>query len=357
MRNMTMHDNRRTNPRHQHPTGRQAEFAAWQATVSRFRRPSRWRASWQIFSTLGSYALLWYLMFLSVGVSWWLIIPLVVLAGGLLIRIFIIFHDCGHGSCFRSKRANRFWGRVCGVLTFTPYHRWHRQHARHHAGSGNLDRRGSGDIWTLTVQEYLDASRWRRFAYRLVRNPAVLFILGPLIQTLIMERIPPVSGRIRERHSVWSMNLAILVVVVCMGSVLGFANYLLIQLIIFLVAGSAGIWLFYVQHQFEGTYWARSKDWDYIDAALQGSSYYKLPRVLQWFSGNIGFHHIHHLNPSIPNYYLERCHRTSPLFKEVRPITLLASLKSLSYRLWDESEQRLIGFRQLRKSRSASQGI
>ena len=334
-----------------HSAGRPAEFPAWRTTLSPFRQPSLWRASWQTATTLGGYALVWYGMFLSLSVSWWLIVPLAVLAGGLLVRIFIILHDCGHGSFFRSKRANDFWGFVCGVLTFTPYYRWRWQHARHHASSGNLDRRGIGDIWTLTVQEYLDASRWQRLAYRVARNPAALLIVGPLLQILVIERIPSASasGRARERHSVWWVNLAILVVAAGLGSLFGWGNYLLIQLIIVLVGGSAGIWLFYVQHQFDGTYWARSRNWDYVTAALQGSSYYKLPRVLQWFSGNIGFHHIHHLNPSIPNYHLERCHRSNPRFDEVQALTLRASLKTLCYRLWDESGQRLISFCQLRK--------
>ena len=341
------------NTTHRNPAGQQAEFLAWRATVSQYRRPSFWRASWQVTTTLGGYVLVWYGMYLSLQVSWWLTVPLAVLAGGLLVRIFIIFHDCGHGSYFRSKRANSFWGFICGVLTFTPYFRWRWQHARHHASSGNLDRRGVGDIWTLTVQEYLDASRWRRFSYRVVRNPAVLFIIGPLIQLLVIERVPSGSGRARERHSVWWTNLAILVMAAGLGTVFGWVNYLLIQLIIVLVAGSAGVWLFYVQHQFAGTYWARGGDWDYVAAALQGSSYYKLPKVLQWFSGNIGFHHIHHLNPAIPNYYLERCHRSSPLFREVQSLTLRSSLKSLVYRLWDESGQRLISFYQLRESLAA----
>jgi omega-6 fatty acid desaturase (delta-12 desaturase) len=330
-----------------------SEFASWKAIVAPYQKPSFWRAAWQIVNTLGPYAVIWYLMFLSLGVSWWLTVLLAVLAGGLLIRTFIIFHDCGHGSCFRSKRANSFWGFLCGVLTFTPYFRWRWEHARHHASSGNLDRRGIGDVWTMTVQEYLDASRWRRCAYRLVRNPLVLFIIGPLVLILIIERCPSARGSRRERQSVWWMNLAIVIMVAGLSSVFGLVPYLVIQLIILSVAGSAGVWLFYVQHQFEGVYWERGEDWDYIAAALQGSSYYKLPKVLQWFSGNIGFHHIHHLNPSIPNYYLERCHRSSPLFQEVRTITLLSSLRSLSFRLWDESGRRLIGYRQMRDSVAA----
>jgi omega-6 fatty acid desaturase (delta-12 desaturase) len=333
----------------ENPTQFRSEFAEWKKAVSKYQEPSFWRAAWQILNTLGGYVLVWCAIFWSLGLSWWITAPLAVLAGGLLVRIFIIFHDCGHRSYFRSKRANDFWGFVCGVLTFTPFFRWRRRHARHHATSGNLDRRGTGDIWTLTVQEYLDASRWRRLAYRVARNPVVLFVIGPLIQLLGIERIPSGQDMPRERRSVWWTNLAVLGMVAGLGSAFGFANYLLIQLIIIMVAGSAGVWLFYVQHQFAATYWARSGEWDYTAAALQGSSYYQLPKVLQWFSGNIGFHHIHHLNPSIPNYHLERCHLAGLLVREVRPLTLPASLKSLSLRLWDESGQRLVGFRQMRR--------
>ena len=327
---------------------RQAEIKVWKAIVAQYQEPSFWRASWQIVNSLGSYALLWYLMFHSVSVSWWLTVPLAVLAGGLLVRVFIIFHDCGHGSCFKSRWANNTCGFICGVLTFTPYYRWRWEHARHHATSGNLDHRGTGDVWTLTVQEYLDASRWKRFAYRVVRNPLVLFVIGPLFLLLIQERCPYPNGNRRERRSVWWMNLAILAMVLGLGAAFGIVPYVLIQLIILSVAGSAGVWLFYVQHQFEDAYWERSEDWDYTAAALKGSSFYKLPKVLQWFSGNIGFHHIHHLSPRIPNYFLERCHESSPMFGAVQAITLRSSLKSLSFRLWDESINKLVGFRHLR---------
>jgi omega-6 fatty acid desaturase (delta-12 desaturase) len=206
-------------------------------------------------------------------------------------------------------------------------------------------------VWTLTVQEYLESSRWRRFAYRLARNPLVLFVMAPLLLFLIMQRFPsPKAGR-RERWSVSWTNLAVLTLAAVLSLVFGVKSYLLIQLTVVLVAGSAGVWLFYVQHQFEGVYWARRGEWDYLTAALQGSSFYKLPRVLQWFSGNIGFHHIHHLRPGIPNYRLERCHREIPLFQTVKPVTLLSSLRSLTFRLWDEQRQRLVGFGHLRTVR------
>ncbi len=330
---------------------RRAKIAEWKAILARFQTSSFWRASWQIVSTIGSYAVLWYLMYLSLRVSWWITLPLAVLAGGLLVRVFIIFHDCGHGSFFRSRKANAFWGFIAGILTFTPYYHWRWEHSIHHGTAGDLDRRGTGDVWTLTVQEYLESSRWKRFAYRLARNPIVLFVIAPLALFLVWQRIPSPKASRRERESVWWMNLAILVMAIAMTTIFGIVPYIVIQLTAVVVAGSAGVWLFYVQHQFEDVYWERGEDWDYTEAALKGSSFYKLPRVLQWFSGNIGFHHIHHLSPRIPNYYLQQCHMSDPMFQDVKPVTLLSSLKSFTFRLWDESSKKLVGFRHLKKLR------
>jgi omega-6 fatty acid desaturase (delta-12 desaturase) len=322
--------------------------AVWKGIVARYRKPSTWRALWQIVNSLGPYVLLWYLMYCSLAVSWWITLPLAVLAGGFIVRVFIIHHDCGHGSFFRSRRANDFWGFLTGVLTFVPYDHWRWEHALHHATSGNLDRRGVGDIWTLTVQEYLESSRWRRFAYRLARNPVVLFVIAPLFMFLIKQRFPkPAAGR-RERHSVYWTNLAIFSMAGVLIWIFGWKAYLLIQVTITAVAGSTGVWLFYVQHQFEGVYWERGGQWDYTAAGLQGSSFYKLPKILQWFSGNIGYHHIHHLSSRIPNYNLERCHKAHPLFQSVKPVTLFSSLKSLGFRLWDERRGKLVGFCDLR---------
>ena len=329
---------------------RQAEVAAWKRIVAEYLEPNSWRASWQLVNTIGAYGVLWYLIYLSRSVSWWLTIPLAILGGGLLVRVFIIFHDCGHGSFFKSRRANDVWGFLAGVLTFTPYYHWRWEHALHHGTSGNLDRRGAGDVWTLTVQEYLASSRWRRFGYRLARNPFVLFVVAPLFIFLILNRMPSSNASKRDRRSVGWMNLAVLVMAAGMSAVFGIVPYLIIQLTAMAVAGSAGVWLFYVQHQFEDVYWER-EDWDFTAAALRGSSYYRLPRVLQWFSGNIGFHHIHHLSPRIPNYNLERCHKADPLFQQVTPITFFASLKSLTFRLWDEQSRKLIGFGAIRKLR------
>jgi omega-6 fatty acid desaturase (delta-12 desaturase) len=323
----------------------------WKKIVAGYQKPSAPRALWQIANTLVPYALLWYLMYLSLAVSWWLTMPLAILAGAFLVRVFIIFHDCGHGSYLESRIANHTLGAITGVLTFAPYYHWRWEHAIHHASSGNLDRRGTGDVWTMTVQEYIESSRWRRFAYRLARNPIVLFVIAPLILFLGINRIPKPKAPTRERYSVYWTNLAVGLVAVGLIWIFGLKAYLLIQLTVLMVAGSAGVWLFYVQHQFEGAYWERRDQWDYATAALQGSSFYKLPRLLQWFSGNIGFHHIHHLSPRIPNYNLEKCHQADPLFQTVKPVTLFSSFKSLTFRLWDEQRRKLVGYAHLRTMR------
>jgi omega-6 fatty acid desaturase (delta-12 desaturase) len=329
----------------------QANPPAWKAIVAKYQKPAVWRGIWQVTNTMIPYAGLWFLMYWALRFSWWLVLPLAIVAGGFLVRLFIIHHDCGHGSFFKSRTANNVLGYITGVLTFTPYHHWRWEHALHHATSGDLDRRGTGDVWTLTVQEYLEASRWKKFAYRLARNPVILFVIAPLFIFLIKQRFSNAKASRRERYSVYLTNVGILGLGIALSYAFGIKAYLLIQLTLMAIAGSAGVWLFYVQHQFEGVYWGRSEEWDYEMAALQGSSFYKLPKVLQWFSGNIGFHHIHHLSPRIPNYHLEKCHRAEPLFQNVKPITLFSSLKSFSFRLWDEQHQRLVGYRALRKIR------
>jgi omega-6 fatty acid desaturase (delta-12 desaturase) len=331
---------------------RREAMAKWKAIVAEYQKPNRWRASWQLLNTIGTYLLVWYLLYLSLSISWWLTAPLAILAGGLLIRVFIIFHDCGHHSFFRSAWANDFWGFITGLLTFTPYYHWRWEHSIHHSAAGDLDRRGVGDIWTLTVEEYLQSSRGRRFAYQLARNPVILFFIAPLFLFLVRQRFPSKGAKPRELISVWTMNLAIAVMVGTLIYFFGFLPWLFIQLIVTGVAGGGGVWLFYVQHQFEDVYWERSENWDYTAAALQGSSFYKLPKILQWFSGNIGFHHIHHLSPRIPNYHLEACHRSDPLFASVPPTTLFGSLKSLRFRLWDESSGTLVSFRKARQRRA-----
>jgi omega-6 fatty acid desaturase (delta-12 desaturase) len=324
----------------------------WKQIVARYQRPSTGRGVWQIVNTMVPYLMLWGLMYYTARVSWWLTVPLAALAGAFLIRIFIIFHDCGHGSFFKSRAANHIVGAITGTLTFTPYYHWWWEHAIHHSAAGDLDRRGTGDIWTLTVQEYLESSRWKRFAYRLARNPLVLFVVAPLFLFLILQRVPSPKAPARERYSVIWTNLALAALVTGLIFLFGLKAYLIIQLTILLTGSSTGVWLFYVQHQFEGVYWERGEDWDYVTAAIKGSSYYKLPRLLQWFSGNIGFHHIHHLSPRIPNYNLERCHRAEPLFQTVKPITFWSSFKSLTFRLWDEKSRKLVDFRAAKRRRN-----
>jgi acyl-lipid omega-6 desaturase (Delta-12 desaturase) len=337
--------------------GRQpAKKPAWKDIVAQYQRPSAKRALWQLTNTFGPYALSWYAMFHASQMSLWLTVPLAVLSAGLLVRIFIIFHDCAHGSYFNSRRANDVVGSIAGVLTFTPYSHWRWEHAIHHASAGDLDRRGTGDVWTMTVQEYLAASRGRRLAYRLVRDPLVLFLVAPLFVFIVKHRFASAKADRRRRRSVWLTNAAVVGMVVVLAWIFGLAPYLLIQSIVMTVAGAAGLWLFYVQHQFEDVYWERGEHWDYTAAALRGSSFYKLPRVLQWFSGNIGFHHIHHLSPRIPNYNLQRCHESDALFAQVKPITLSSSLRCLTFRFWDEQGKTLVGhayMRQLKKEQRA----
>ncbi len=323
----------------------------WKEIVAKYQVPSTGRALWQIANTLVPYAGLWYLMYLCRDISWWLVVPLAILAGGFLVRAFIIFHDCCHGSFFKSGLANDVVGFLTGLLTFTPYFHWRWEHNIHHSSAGDLDRRGTGDVWTMTVQEYLEASRWKKFAYRLARNPIVLFVIAPLVLFIFIQRVPALKASRRERHSVYAMDAALLAMMIAFISFLGVWDYLIIQFIIIMVAGGAGVWMFYVQHQFEDVYWERGDNWSYTAAALQGSSFYKLPRILQWFTGNIGYHHIHHLSPRIPNYHLEKCHCADPLFQQVKPITLLGSLKTISYRLWDEKNKRLVGYRHLKLTR------
>ncbi len=324
----------------------------WKAIVRNFQKPSPARATWQLVNTLGTYALLWVLMYWSLSISWWLTLPLAVLNGGVLVRAFIIFHDCGHGSFFKARWANDVVGFLTGMLNFTPYHHWRWEHALHHASSGDLDRRGTGDVWTLTVEEYLASPRWRRLLYRGSRHPIFLLGIAPVLLFIVRERWPSAKANARERRSVWGMNVAIAAMVGTMCWIFGWQAYLVIQLTISMVGGAIGVWMFYVQHQFDGAYWDRGAEWDYAAAALQGSSYFHLPRILQWFTGNIGFHHIHHLSPRIPNYNLERCHKSHPVFQQVKSLSFRSSFQSISCHLWDEHGRRLVSFRELRELRS-----
>ncbi|MEZ4862047.1 MAG: fatty acid desaturase [Caldilineaceae bacterium] len=326
-----------------------AAYAGWQALVARYQQPDLRTSIWQVVNSFGGLFLCWGLMVLSLAVGYWLILPLALFAAGFLVRVFIIQHDCGHGSFFKKRRHNDLLGVACSLFTLVPYKYWRKSHATHHAHHAELEERGIGDIWTMTVTEYLEAKWWQRLLYRGFRNPLFLFGIAPTINFVILSRFTfgtPRHWRQGEKASVWWTNLALLGLWSALCLLIGFGAFLIIHLPIIVIAGSVGTWLFYVQHQFERTYWEHTPQWDFTLAAMQGSSYYKLPRLLQWFTGNIGFHHIHHLSPRIPNYHLERCHTENLLFQRVVQLTLRSSLKTLSLALWDEERQRLVTFRE-----------
>jgi len=315
---------------------------AWQKIVAAYARPDLRKSVWQSVNSLVPFFAFFYLALRSVEISLWLTVPLCILTAGFMVRTFIIFHDCGHGSFFKSQRANDWMGVVTGILTFTPYYRWKHAHAIHHATSGDLDRRGVGDVYTMTLQEYLDAPWWKKVGYRVMRNPFAMFLIGSMLMFVVVERIPPLKGK-RDISSVLWTNLALAVIVTAMGLGFGWRAYLTVHLLVLFFGTTAGVWLFYVQHQFQGVYWERHSQWNYFKASLQGSSFYKLPAVLQWFSGNIGFHHIHHLGAKIPSYNLARAYRENPVF-HIKPLTLLSSLACLKWRLYDEANRRLAGW-------------
>ena len=312
--------------------------------VAAYERPLLGRSLRQIADSFGPYLALCALMYLSLSVSYWITLALAPLAAAFLVRVFIISHDCGHGSFFRSKRLNDFVGSIASALVFTAYGNWRYRHAVHHATSGNLDKRDVGDIWTLTAREYSESSFTRRLAYRLYRNPLVLFVIGPLFYFLISNRFARRNTTSGARRSVLYTNIALAAVAFLASITIGIKAYLMVQIPVIMIAGSAGTWLFYIQHQFEGVYWERTPRWDYVTQAIEGSSFYRLPRILQWFSGNIGFHHVHHLSPRIPNYLLEKCHSEQSLFRGAKEIKFLSSFRALGYRLWDEDRRKLIGF-------------
>jgi omega-6 fatty acid desaturase (delta-12 desaturase) len=331
---------------------------AWYRTAAKYGESNLQKSIWQILNTLGPYGLLWALMIFSVqqGYPYWMTLMLAVVAGGILVRVFILFHDCCHGSFFASRRANTILGYIAGILTFTPFEDWRRVHNRHHATAGDLDRRGLGDIWTMTTEEYLAAPLRKRLAYRFYRNPFILLVPGSILLFLFLQRFPNKGAGMRERRSVCYTNLAILLIVGLASWAIGLPAYLLIQLPIIVIAGSVGLWLFYIQHQFENAYWVRHDSWDPMRVALEGSSYFKLPKILQWFTGNIGLHHIHHVRPSIPNYNLQQCQDAVPAFQAVNPITLKTSFHSLRLSLCDVENHKLVSFRSLSSRREKMVG-
>lgn len=320
----------------------------WKTKLKPFEKSHTLSSLWQILNTIIPFFILWYLAYLSLGISLWLTLLIAAFAGGFLIRTFIIFHDCCHYSFFQSRKANEIMGFFTGILTCVPYEQWKYTHTRHHATSGNLTKRGVGDIWTLTVEEYVSSSWLRRFFYRTYRNPAVMFGLGPIIIFLLDYRFNRPKARLKERINTYLTNLGIVGWLWLLGWLIGWQALLLVQGPIFFISGVAGIWLFYVQHQFEHSYFEKDEHWDYARAAMDGSSYYKLPKLLQWLTGNIGYHHIHHLSPRVPNYYLEQVHKSDVSLRKVQTIGLWSSFKSLRYRLWNEQTKEFVAFNELK---------
>ncbi|HSG46747.1 MAG TPA: fatty acid desaturase [Longimicrobiales bacterium] len=305
----------------------------------------------QLLTSVIPFVALWYLSYRALDVGYWLTLLLAVPTAGFLMRMFMIQHDCGHGSFFKSRRARDWVGFWIGVCTLIPYQYWRKTHAYHHAHAGDLDFRGFGDVDTLTLQEYRALPPLKRFAYRAYRHPLVLFGIGPLFHFVVKHRYPwdiPRDWR-QAWRSVWLTNLGIAGIAAAVIAVVGWKAFVLVHLPVMAVTTSAGVWLFYVQHQFEDTYWHRHEDWDYFDAALQGSSYLVLPRPLQWITANIGIHHVHHLNARIPNYRLQECMEANPEFQEVTRITVRESWRLTRLALWDEEAQELISFREARR--------
>jgi len=318
----------------------------WLKKLQPYRVPSHLRSVIEILLTGTLFVATWIAAWWALDISYWLTLAISVLAGGFLVRLFLIQHDCGHGAFFKNKAANNWVGRIMGIFTLTPYEVWKRAHALHHASSGNLDKRGVGDISTLTVDEYFALSPMKRLSYRLYRHPIVMFGIGPAYVYFLRNRLPlGFMNSTRQWGSAMGTNLASLIVAGVVIYFTGFVPFLLVFVPTTFFAAALGIWMFYVQHQFEDTVWATSDEWDLHDAALYGSSYYKLPAVLQWFTANIGIHHVHHLYGKIPYYYLPRVLRDFPELAEIRRLDLIESFSTVKLRLWDEAQKKMITFK------------
>lgn len=330
------------------------ERTDWRAIISRYVgsdvRVSLWQVATTLFFLVAGLIFAYQLMDPAPWAAALLVLPL----AGLLIRTFVIMHDCAHGSFLPWPKVNDAIGFVTGVLTFTPFQQWRREHALHHASSGDLDRRGYGDLATLTVAEYRALSRFGRFKYRLYRHPFVLFGVGPLHMMILQRfRAPSLATGSKQLWNVWMTNAALVGLVMIGGLAFGWKVVLLIYFPAYYLAAAGGIWLFYVQHQFEEAYWERGKEWDYATAAITGSSHLRMPSVLHWFTGHIGLHHVHHLGPKIPNYRLKKAHEENEVFATAPVLTLRTAFRTLRLTLWDEETRRMIGFRELRQMASA----
>jgi omega-6 fatty acid desaturase (delta-12 desaturase) len=324
------------------------EPAFWRETLSPYARPDVGRALLDVATSALPYLAVTALMYLAAPVSALLVLALAIPATGFLVRTFIVFHDCSHGSFLPSRRANTWLGVACGVLVYSPFHAWRHEHAVHHATAGDLDRRGMGDVDTMTVAEYAGSTRGQRLAYRLMRNPVVLLGFGPLWALILEPRLVPGWARERFGRKIIATDVALVALLGALCALFGWHEVLLIQLLPAMLAGAVGIWLFYVQHQFEDVYWERKEEWSYAASALRGSSHLRLPKVLQFFTGNIGLHHVHHLNARIPNYNLQRAHDENPVFHDVRELNFWQAVLALRLKLYDERSGRLVNFTQAR---------
>jgi omega-6 fatty acid desaturase (delta-12 desaturase) len=313
-----------------------------------YAQPELGRSALDVVTSVVPYVALTALMYAALEVSVLLTLSIAVPAAGFLVRTFIVFHDCAHGSFLPARRANVWLGTACGLLVYSPFHSWRHEHALHHATSGDLDRRGRGDVETLTVAEYAALSAPRRLGYRLFRNPLVMLGLGPFWALLLQPRLVPSWARARYGRKIVATDVALAGLVGGLCAALGWRAVVLVQLPTAMLAGAAGIWLFYVQHQFEGVYWQRRQQWSFAEASLRGSSHLQLPRLLKFFSGNIGLHHVHHLNARIPNYNLQRAHDENEIFHRVPELTLWDGIRALRLKLYDEQAGRLVSFTQAR---------
>jgi acyl-lipid omega-6 desaturase (Delta-12 desaturase) len=327
----------------------------WAIALDPYSRPVPWRTWLDIATSVVPYLGLSVAMYFLLDVSYWLVLLVGIPAAGFLLRTFILFHDCTHGSLFESRKANNAWGVGLGLIVMHPFSNWRWSHAAHHGSAGDLDRRGQGDVPTMTLAEWQAASPVKKVGYWLFRHPAVMFTIGPLWSLVIGPRIPPKNGSKKLKRSVHLTNLALLVLIGGICFLIGPIDYLLIQAPTVFLAGSAGVWLFYVQHQFEDVYWENADAWSYEQAALEGSSYLRLPQPLQFFTGNIGLHHVHHLNARIPNYNLQRAHDETELFRSVPVLTFADGIRSTRLKLWDEEAGRLITFAEARRQSQPAQ--
>lgn len=313
-------------------------------SVAPYTKANNKKSILQLLNTFIPLILFWILSYSSLHISIWLTILFAIIGSGFVVRTFIIFHDCTHGSFFHNKKLNDTIGTITGIVTLFPYEKWKREHAIHHASSSNLDKRGIGDIWVMTIDEYLSANRWERIKYRLYRNPLIMFGLGPLYLVLVSNRINRKDARKKEKKNTYITNISIIILYGLMIFLMGWQAFLLVQGVMMYVAAALGIWLFYIQHTFEDSYFEEESEWNYVKAAVEGSSYYQLPKLLQWLSGNIGFHHVHHLAPRVPNYNLEEAHNSTPPLQQATTITIRTSLASIKYRLYDPETKSFVTF-------------